>query len=427
VGAKNDCGTPSEQLAGTDNVLAVKEGISMRQLVSVARRFYNATRQPNAIASLSGRILFVIRLTAMILLLVIASGFDVSVASAQSASNNLATVDGVTYPYTAAGVQSAINAVYNVYAKTGSGGVVILPAASIWLASTTLTMASHVCVVGQSSDSSWLTYGGAGSAIVFPVGTEESCLKHVTVGLGGNAGANAIGINVLGNYTAGLFTIYTKLEDVSLSASYARPGQIGINLADRSSPQPAPAGIQLSWFDTIKLTNFGQPIVTTGGEGNFWNNTIINRFSTIPINDSYCGDNYWTGVRIGGAATSASAIGFQEGGRMNHIQLTCDFGTTTQLCINDLGGRDFWEISALTPLGNVASTSFLQVAGSLYSNIPDNFQVSNDAVTAVSPSIVSDGPSCLEMGNSNGTGGTNYVTFLNGAMSVGTIKPASCP
>ncbi len=35
-------------------------------------------------------------------------------------------------------------------------------------------------------------------------------------------------------------------------------------------------------------------------------------------------------------------------------------------------------------------------------------------------------PGCLEMGNSNGSGGVNYVTFLNGTMTATTTKPANC-
>jgi hypothetical protein len=35
-------------------------------------------------------------------------------------------------------------------------------------------------------------------------------------------------------------------------------------------------------------------------------------------------------------------------------------------------------------------------------------------------------PGCLEMGNSNGSAGINYVTFLNGVMTATTTKPNAC-
>ncbi len=33
---------------------------------------------------------------------------------------------------------------------------------------------------------------------------------------------------------------------------------------------------------------------------------------------------------------------------------------------------------------------------------------------------------CIEVGNSDGSAGLNYVTFLNGVMSATTTKPANC-
>lgn len=35
-------------------------------------------------------------------------------------------------------------------------------------------------------------------------------------------------------------------------------------------------------------------------------------------------------------------------------------------------------------------------------------------------------PGCLEMGNSDGSGGINYITVLNGVMTATTTKPANC-
>jgi hypothetical protein len=35
-------------------------------------------------------------------------------------------------------------------------------------------------------------------------------------------------------------------------------------------------------------------------------------------------------------------------------------------------------------------------------------------------------PGCLELGNSNGTSGINYITALNGTLTATTTKPSSC-
>jgi hypothetical protein len=361
--------------------------------------------------------------TTMVFLLSIGGGFGAQAAIAQSTNNNVVTVDGVTYRYTTAGVQAAINNVSSVSATTGIGGAVMLPAATIILSSG-LTMRSHVCLIGLSSDASWLAYSGSGSAVTFPPGVSDACLKYLTVGLA-SAGANAIGINVQGDYSAGLTTIYAKIQDVSVAGGAVKRGQIGMNVADLSPSGPAPAGVQLSLFDTIKLVNLGQPIVVNGQEGNVWKGIHVNQFSSIAVNDELSIATFWQ-LRISGSSMSASAIGFQEAANMNQIEMVCDFGLGADRCINDLGSENTWEVGTLTPTGTVASTSFLKVAGSRANNLPSNFQVSSVAVTGASPTIRSAAPTCLEMGNSDGSSGTNYVTFLNGSISATTTKPAAC-
>jgi hypothetical protein len=363
---------------------------------------------------------------AVVILVLFALSTGARLANAQSTTNNAVTITGVNYGYSAAGIQQAINAVSKITATTGTAGVVILPAATINLGSTGLTIGSQVCLLGGSSDSSWLVYSGSGSAITFPPGTMDSCLKHITVDLKG-AGANAVGINLKGNFAAELPTNFIKIEDVTVTASQVEAGQIGLNLVDLSSPtEPYPSGVQLSWFDDILISNLGQPIVVSGQEGNFWSDIHINGFSAVAVNDTFTSDNFWQ-LRVTGPSASSSGIGFQEKGRMNHINVVCDFGTGGS-CVNDTGGRNMWDVSALTPVGTVAANSFFQeIADSAY-DIPSMFQVSSAAVTGLSSAIVSSpAPSCLEMGNSNGSAGTNYVTFLNGTMSVTATQPSSCP
>jgi hypothetical protein len=360
----------------------------------------------------------------MIVILSLCFGLRARAVSAQSTTNNVVTINGVNYPYTAAGIQTAINASRSIATTTGSGGIVILPAATIYLQSTGLTIPSHICLIGGSSDSSWLDYTGSGAAITFASGTTQACLKHITVDLDG-AGANAIGVNLQGNYGNNLTTSFTKIEDVRVTAGNGA-NQIGIDLDDNSSPQPLAAGIQFSWFDDILITNLGRPIVVSGQEGNFWKNIHITGFSSVAVSDAFASDNFWQ-LRVTGPSASLSGIAFQEAGQMNHINVVCDFGEGARTCINDAGGANRWHVSAISPVGTVAPDSFFQETAGFSHGIPPMFQVPGSAVTGLSPTINSPAPSCLEMGNSNGSGGANYLNFLKGTVSVTTTKPSFCP
>jgi hypothetical protein len=365
--------------------------------------------------NLQGLLTFAARSCGILLFVLFALGLAAQPASSQA--NNVIKVDGGKYPYNAAGVQAALNQVSQMTSSLGPG-VVMLPAATIELGSSGLTMPSEVCLVGLSSDSSWLTYSGTGAAISFPPGRMNSGLKDVTVALTSSAGANASAISMRGNYSANAVVGFAKVIDVTVMAPALRPGEIGISLADLSPFQPAPSGVQLSWFEEVKLVNLGQPIVVSGQEGNFWANIHINGFSSLAVNDTFSSDNFWQ-LRITGPAVSPTAVGFQEGGRMNHIHLVCDFGNSSQTCINDVVGRNMWEVSALTPLGTVANSSFLKEVGARTVGAPNNFQVSSEARTNASP--------CVEIDNSDGSVGKNYLTLLDGVMSIATTKPASCP
>jgi hypothetical protein len=374
-----------------------------------------------------GPIVFTLPKATMVLVLLSLIGFGAQLASAQCPNNNnVVTVDGTECPFTAAGVQTAINQASTLVGNGGTGAIVQLPAATIQLGSTGITLNTHVCLIGQSSDSSWLSYSGTGAAVAFASNTMDSCLRHVTIALVSGAGANAIGLNMQTNYSDNMIDEFAKIQDVTISASTVAPGQIGINLQDESSPQAAPSGIQLSWFDTIDIINLGQPIVALGGEGNFWSNIHISGFSCVALNDSLNGDNFWQ-LRITGPATSSTAVGIQETGRTNHFRLDCNFSQAGQTCIDDTGLRNLWEVTTLAPVGTVTNNSFLNELGSTTGNIPSNFQVANAGVTTASSTIRSSGAACLEMGNSDGSAGTNYVTFSNGAISVSTSQPPNCP
>ncbi|MBV8450928.1 MAG: hypothetical protein JOZ29_01470 [Deltaproteobacteria bacterium] len=367
------------------------------------------------------------RSAAMLFLVLAGFWFDAQTASAQTVNNNIATVDGSAYSLTAAGVQTAINNVGSIAASTGVAGAVMLPATAIQLGSTGLIMRSQVSLIGISSEASQLVYNGTGNAILFPTGTNFSGLKHLSVALGSSAGANATGIAIRGNFNGGLVATFDKIQDVSVFAPFLQQGQIGIYVADQNG---VPSGVQHSWFNTIMIYNLGQPIQVNGQEGNFWSDIVIYGFSSLAVNDSNANDNYWQGIRIAGITSSSSAIGFQEGGVLNQIHLTCDLGIGGQTCINDTPwGKNIWDISALTPIGATSSLSFYREIGAAYGSIPANFQVSSLAVTNTSSTVRLGGgtnPGCLEIGSRNGNRDTSYITFLDGTMSIDTTRPAAC-
>jgi len=308
----------------------------------------------------------------IILLIVLATfgagaWFGAQVANRPPAVSNAIQVDGTTYPYTAAGVQAAINA---LNPPQGMGGSVMLPAVRIDLGSTGLTMRSHVCLIGVSTDSTWLTYNGPGTAITFPNRMLNSCLRQLTVALGGSAGPNAQAIDVHGDFNSRLETIYNKIQDVSVYSSIIHPGQIGIHLSGGG----VPSSIQLSWFDTIKIANLDHPIVADGEEGNFWSNILVSGFSSVGVSDAASADNFWQLRITGSPLETTSAVGFQEAGSINQIRVTCDMGRESlRACVNDTGGRNIWDVSTVSPLGRFASSSFARIVGG--AKMPSEFLV----------------------------------------------------
>jgi hypothetical protein len=67
-------------------------------------------------------------------------------------------------------------------------------------------------------------------------------------------------------------------------------------------------------------------------------------------------------------------------------------------------------VAATIGIGTSAPSTTLQVASA------------SSTVTIGTASL----PGCLEMGNSNGTAGLNYITVLNGVLSATTTKPNAC-
>jgi len=98
-------------------------------------------------------------------------------------------LDGGTYAYTGAGLQSAINTAGSQI-QQGLGGTVylpdtrnnsIFPTQAIDLGSSTLNMISGVCAKGASNYATWIRYAGRGAAISFPAGTHDTCLQDVYI------------------------------------------------------------------------------------------------------------------------------------------------------------------------------------------------------------------------------------------------------
>jgi hypothetical protein len=343
------------------------------------------------------------------------------IARAQTTSNNEVTINCNNYACTAAGIQAALNAVnQNVTSGNAVGGVVFLPAEQIFMGST-INIPSYICLEGQSTQSSWLSYTGNGSAIQFSNanGVSNACLENLTVNLNG-AGANAIGIDFESNFNNGEENALDKIEEVTVtSGGNVESGQIGINLRDNSSGgQPLPSGNQLSLFEHLFISNMGQPIVTNGEEGNFWGDLQITGFYSTAVSDNYASDNYWQ-LRVTGPASTTTATAFYEYGRMNHINMTCDYGDENSgSCVEDVAGKNIWNVSAISPVGTVQPNSHATIIGAQSHNLPTIEQTSDSAVLTTG---------CLGLVNSSGTSGMNYVTALDGALSINISLPGECP
>jgi hypothetical protein len=100
--------------------------------------------------------------------------------------------------------------------------------------------------------------------------------------------------------------------------------------------------------------------------------------------------------------SNVAEIGTENGGSGSARAMAFITASTTRMTIGATGN---------VGIGTSSPATSLQVAGAGSSTI----RIGDSAL-----------PGCLEMGNSNGSAGINYVTILNGVLTATTTKPANC-
>jgi hypothetical protein len=208
--------------------------------------------------------------------------------------------------------------------------------------------------------------------------------------------SNILGIRFEGNSTYDWETTATSTDNSFWGSTFGNYNDLGVNNAF-SANNPGASQAQL-----VNLTA-ADGLTVSGAAGTQLNAQIGIAAAPSTTPDIILKRNF------AGSATFTTSAG-------NAATLNVEAGTGQST--NDL---TTWEnssgiaISAIDPNGNLgigtaAPSTTLQVAGA-----SSTIRIGTSAL-----------PGCLEMGNSNGSGGINYVTFLNGVMSATTTKPSAC-
>jgi hypothetical protein len=124
----------------------------------------------------------------------------------------------------------------------------------------------------------------------------------------------------------------------------------------------------------------------------------------LRFHDGYFGDFLQTTYMKGGTAAGSSL----------ELRSTSGAGNTDYIkfTVGNNGGTEAMRIidSGYVGIGTPAPSTTLQVAGA------------SSTIRIGTASL----PGCIEVGNSDGSPGINYVTFLNGVMTATTTKPSNC-
>lgn len=288
--------------------------------------------------------------------------------------NGSRVVDGTKYAITAAGIQAALND----QAAAGGGTVLIQPggALSIYvgnpltvsgspiaMGSTTLTIPSHVRLIGSAEHSGtvlrWTsTPSGAHSgSIVFAAGTQYGAVENLTLSFSsGTSGASGIAADAnVSNITAwnAIRNVFVNFE------SCGGTGSSGIF---------APATLNsfsfvLNTFDNIIVSCAAQFASVQSAEGNFWKGQCFNcgvasgtLFSEIQSNDEQ------VDVRMeSGSGSGTNGVCYANSGQGNIVRLTCDATAAGWTALNDAppAGGNTYQLSLIgtATLGTLASTS----------------------------------------------------------------------
>jgi hypothetical protein len=297
--------------------------------------------------------------------------------------NNTVWMDGVKYPWTAAGLRQAIA---DANGHGGLAGVVRIGSTAngvltnnlqqIELDGNTITIPSYTYIVGDGRDATGIDFiAPAGcsapttsnpcSAFYFPPGTRESGIINLGIELDG--GANGTCFYFEGNST---YTTYNNIiQNVSCGNGFNTGTRYGIVL------NPTPNGFnganfihdnifQNIWFSGYNGNSVENPILSNGD----YSNKFLNVQSDNPANGgttfsgSFINDRLELTVHKE-TSSNITALSLAAGTNGNVVNLYCDLNSAPgNACLNDVGGGNHIVVSNMnaTPLGTPHPYSYTE-------------------------------------------------------------------
>jgi len=291
-----------------------------------------------------------------------------------SSMNNTVWMDGVKYPWTAAGLRQAIA---DANGHAGLAGVVRIGSTAngiltntlqqIELDGNTITVPSYTYIVGDGRDATGVDFiAPAGcsvptssnpcSAFYFPPGTRESGIINLGIELDG--GANGTCFYFEGNSTFPTFN--NIIQNVSCGNGFNTGTRYGIVLT------PVPTGInganfihdnilQNIWFSGYNGNGIENPILSNGD----YSNKFLNIQSDNPVNGGIPFSGTFVNDRLELTvhkenSSNITALFLAAGTNGDIVDLYCDLNSAPgNACLNDAGGGNHIVVSNMnaTPLG----------------------------------------------------------------------------
>jgi len=297
--------------------------------------------------------------------------------------NNTVWMDGVKYPWTAAGLRQAI---IDANGHAGLAGVVRIGSTAngiltntlqqIELDGNTITMPSYTYIVGDGRDASGIDYvAPAGcsipttanlcSAFYFPPGTRASAIMNLGIELDG--GTNGTCFYFEGNSTFPTFN--NIIQNVSCGNGFSTGTRYGMVL----NPTPTGANganyihdniFQNIWFSGYNGNAVENPILSYGDFSNKFLNIQSDNPGNggIPFNGSFINDRLELTVHKENSS-DINALFLASGTNGNIVDLYCDLSSTPgNTCINDAGGGNHIVVSNMNAsiLGTTNPNSLIE-------------------------------------------------------------------
>jgi len=300
-----------------------------------------------------------------------------------SSMNNTIWMDGVKYPYTAAGLRQAIA---DANGHGGLAGVVRIGSTAngiltnnlqqIELDGNTITVPSYTYIVGEGRDATGIDYiapsgcsiptsSNPCAAFYFPPGTRESAIMNLGIELDG--GVDGTCFYFEGN--ANLATYNNMIQNVSCGNAFSSGTRYGMVL---SPTPPGPNGsiyihdniFQNVWFSGANGNSIENPILSNGD----YSNKFVNIQSDNPANGGTAFSGFFINDRLELTvhkenSSNITALALASGTNGDIVDLYCDLSSSPgNACISDAGGGNHIVVSNMnaTPLGNPNPLSYVE-------------------------------------------------------------------